>query len=71
VRRQLAGKVERLEAENAQLHVELDLLRARLARVPAKNRPHYTPVERLRILELKAVRGWNASQLARRLLLAP
>jgi putative transposase len=71
VRRKLASKAERLEAEIAQLHVELDLLRSRLSRVPAKNRPHYTPVERLRILELKAVRGWNSSQLAKRLLLSP
>jgi len=70
-RRQLAGKSERLQAEIAQLHVELDLLRSRLGRVPAKNRPHCTPVERLRILELKAARGWNCSQLARRLLLSP
>ena len=38
---------------------ELELLRSRLCRVPPRRRPYYTPIERMRILELKALRAWN------------
>ena len=31
---------------------------ARMARIPAQHRPHYSPRERMAILELKAARGW-------------
>src|SRR5690606_14787071 len=40
-------------------------------RIPAKNRPHFSPPQRLEVLELKAARAWSNAQLARRLLLAP
>jgi len=36
-----------------------------MARVPPANRPHYTPDERMAILELKAARAWNQAQTAR------
>ena len=60
----LAGKLERAENEIALLREELRIKDARMARIPAKNRPHYAPVERMGILELKAVRGWNLAQTA-------
>jgi hypothetical protein len=67
----LAGECDRLQAEVALLNRELYLLRARFERIPARNRPHFSPPERLAVLELKAARAWNASEVARRLLLAP
>jgi hypothetical protein len=53
-RTQLVAENERLATEVALLLREMELLRSRLDRVPAKNRPHYSPSERLAILELKA-----------------
>ena len=56
----------RLKAENDRLRQELQLLReqiritnARWEQVPASRRPHYLPVERMAILELKAARHWS------------
>ena len=68
----------RLSAENERLRSEVALLReesrikdARLARIPARNRPHYPPVERLAVLALRAARGWNAAQTAAHFLVEP
>jgi transposase InsO family protein len=65
----------RLAAENARLKSEVALLReelrikdARLARIPARQRPHHPPPERLAILMLRAARGWTAAETARRFL---
>lgn len=44
---------------------------ARMLRIPAQRRPHYSPMERLSILELRAARGWSRSQTARSLLVTP
>ncbi len=57
--------------ETALLQEELDLLHERLRRVPGRRRPYYTPVERMRILELKALRGWNHQEVADRFLVTP
>jgi len=38
-----------------------------MLRVPAHHRPHYPPMERLAILELRAARGWSLAQTASRL----
>jgi len=67
----LAAECDRIRSEVTLLNAELELLRARFGRVPARNRPHFSPPERLAVLELKAARAWSASQIARRLLLAP
>ncbi|MBZ5638842.1 MAG: DDE-type integrase/transposase/recombinase [Acidobacteriia bacterium] len=68
----------RLKAENDRLRNEIALLReelrikdARMERIPAQRRPHYSPTERLAILELRAARGWSLAQTARRLLVTP
>jgi hypothetical protein len=61
----------RLTAENDRLRQELALLQeemrikdARMLRIPAHRRPHYPPIERLAILELRAARGWSMAQTA-------
>jgi transposase InsO family protein len=65
----------RLKAENDRLHQELALFQeemrikdARMLRIPSQRRPHYPPIERLAILELRAARAWSMAQTARRLL---
>jgi transposase InsO family protein len=67
----LRAKIERLEQEMEQLREELRLKDARLSRVPAHERPHYPPVERLAILQLRAARGWSVRQTAERFHLSP
>ena len=54
----------RLEQQNA-------LLRARLARVPPRHRPHYAPDERWRVLDLRAVHGWSLDDAAAHALVTP
>ncbi len=68
----------RLKAENERLRGEILLLReelrikdARMEQIPPHRRPHYPPVERLAILELRAARGWSLSQTADRFLVSP
>ena len=56
----------RVEHERALLREELRIKDARMQRVPPRRRPHYPAVERLAILELRAVRGWSAAQTAER-----
>ena len=63
------GQAERAEAEVLLLREEQRIKDARMARIPAGNRPHYAPVERMAILELKAARAWNQAQTARAFLL--
>ena len=68
----------RLQTENTQLRRAISLLRdearikdAKMECVPAQRRPHYPPIERLAILDLRAPRGWSQVQTARRLLVTP
>lgn len=62
---------DRIRHEVAVLIEEMRIKDARMLRIPAQRRPHYPPVERLAILELRAARGWSLSQTARRLLVTP
>ena len=62
----LHGENDRLSHELALLREELRIKNARMARVPPHRRPHYTPLERMAILELRAARGWSARQAAGR-----
>ena len=66
----LRGRVDQLEEEVALLREELRIKDARLARIPAHERPRYPPAERLAILALRAARAWSAAQTARVFLLA-
>ena len=68
-RERLQAELDRAHAEIALLKEELRIKDARWSRLPSRRRPHYTAVERLRILELKAARGWSREQAARIFLL--
>jgi len=77
VEREFDGR-GRLQAENDLLVREISLLReelrikdGRMERIAAPRRPHYPPIERLAILELRAARGWSLAETARRLLVTP
>ena len=59
---------ERLRRELALLQEEMRIKDSRMLRILAQRRPHYPPVERLAILELRAVRAWSLAQTARHLL---
>ena len=37
---------------------------ARIAQIAPQRRPHYSPRERMAILELRAIRGWSLKQTA-------
>ncbi len=67
----LKTEVDRLRQEVALLQEEIRIKDARMARIPAPERPHYAPTERLAILELRACRGWSLTQAANRLLVSP
>jgi hypothetical protein len=54
----LRSENERLRAEVSLLREELRIKDSRMERVPPQRRPHYPPVERLAILELRSARGW-------------
>ena len=67
----------RLRAENDRLRQELALLReeirikdARMRLIAPQRRPHYPPVERMSILELRSARGWSLQQTADTFLVA-
>ena len=62
---------ERLEREVSLLREELRIKDARMERLSAQRRPHYPPIERLAILELRAARGWSQAQTARQMLVTP
>jgi putative transposase len=62
-------KNHRLQTELDQAHTEVALLReeleikdARWSRLSSRRRAHYTPIERMRILQVKAARGWSREQ---------
>jgi hypothetical protein len=63
----LQAENDRLRREISLLHEELRIKDVRMERIPAQRRPHYPPVERLAILELRAARGWSLNQTAHRL----
>ena len=57
-----AAELQRAQAEVALLREELRIKDGRMQAVPAQRRPHYPPIERMAILELKAARGWSLAQ---------
>ena len=61
----LLAHVHRLETEVAMLRAELRINGARTSRIDPHRRPQYLPTERMAILELRAMRGWNKAEIAR------
>jgi hypothetical protein len=64
-------RIGRLTEEIHLLEGELRLKDARMSRILAQRRPHYLPIERLSILELRAARGWSQAQTSERMQLTP
>lgn len=62
----LRSENDRLNNEVVLLRMELEIKGARLAAIDPHRRPNYSPSQRLQILRLRAARGWNKNQLARR-----
>jgi hypothetical protein len=56
-RQRAVAEVDRLRTEIELLSEELELKDTRWARVPARRRPYYGPVQRMRILQLRARRS--------------
>ena len=59
---QLRAKLDNARAEISLLREELRIKDARMATLEARRRPHYRPIERQSIIELRAARGWSAGQ---------
>ena len=61
----LKAKLDRANQEIALLREEMRIKDARMRHLPPHQRPHYPPIERMSILELKAARNWSLAQTAR------
>ncbi len=59
------ARIHQLESELAMTREELRLIGARVKRIAPHRRPQYTMIERMAILELRAMRGWNKTKTAR------
>jgi transposase InsO family protein len=62
--RDLRAELERATNEVALLQEELQIKDSRWSRLSSRKRPHYTPIQRMRVLQLKAARGWSYEQAA-------
>ena len=58
----LKAENDRLQQEIALLREEIRIKDARMMLITPQRRPHYLPVERMSILELRAARGWSLQQ---------
>ena len=62
-------RLDHAETEVALLRDEIAIKDGRWERSRSRRRPHYTPVQRMRILQLRAARGWTLEKTARVFLL--
>jgi transposase InsO family protein len=60
----LQAELDRASTEIALLKEELEIKNTRWSRLSSRRRPHYTAIQRMRILQLKAARGWSRKQAA-------
>jgi putative transposase len=67
----LKGRLDRATEEISILDETARIKDQRMRRIPPHSRPHYSPPERMAILELRASRGWSAAQTARVFLVEP
>jgi len=65
----LKRQVAQLEQQVACLTEQMRIKDARLQRIDSQKRPHYLPVERMAILELRAAQNWSLKQTAKAFLL--
>jgi transposase InsO family protein len=63
-RQRLVAELDRARQEIELLREELDIKDGRWTRSRTRRRPHYLPTQRLRILELRAARGWTLEKTA-------
>ena len=63
--RRLRAQLEQATTEISLLREELSIKDRRWERLHSRHRPHYTPTQRMRILQLRAARGWNLEKTAR------
>lgn len=68
-RHRLRAELDRANEEIALLREELDIKDGRWRRSRTRRRPHYSPEQRMRILQLRAARGWTMEKTARTFLL--
>ena len=61
----MAAELDRANTEIALFTEELDIKDDRWSRLPSRRRPYYLPVQRMRILQLKAARGWSCEHAGR------
>ena len=62
--RRLCAQLEQAIGEIALLREELSIKDGRWERARSRRRPHYTPIQRMRILQLRAARGWTLDKTA-------
>jgi len=63
-RSRLQTQLDQAENEIALPKKELAIKDARWGRVPPRRRPHFTPIQRMCILQVKVARGWSCEQAA-------
>jgi putative transposase len=68
-RRRQVARLDQATQEIALLREEPDIKDGRWTRSKSRRRPHYSPTQRLRILQLRAARGWTLEKTARVFLL--
>jgi len=61
----LKAELDRANQEIGLLREEMRIKDARMARIDPHRRPHYPPVERMAILQLRAARAWSLERTAR------
>jgi transposase-like protein len=63
--RRLRSDLEQATSEIALLREELSIKDDRWQRSHSRRRPHYSPTQRMRILQLRAARGWTLEKTAK------
>jgi len=64
-RRRLRAQLDQATTEVSLLREELNIKDSRWERSHSRRRPHYTPTQRMRVLQLRAARGWTLEKTAR------
>ena len=65
------GRLEEAELKARLAWKVVEILQARLARIPERRRPHYSPAQRFRVLEIKRLMGWTLQEAGDTFLVCP